>query len=440
MRTVARNKPEFFLLIALTLFATVSALRWIQSNEQPEAATAGLTLESVALRGQARAAQDVAANLQEYLRQNPADPNAYAQLGSLYLQLARESGDPSYYAKADEVFDAALRYDAASVDAMLGKGALALARHQFAEALAWGERARPLNPYRAQTLGVIGDAQVELGRYEEAIATIQQMIDTRPDLASYSRVSYLRELHGDTQGAIEMMARAAEAGGPAAENTAWTIVQLGNLHFNSGDLDAAEREYARATALLDGYVHGQAGLARVQAARGQHEQAIASYRAAIERMPLPEFVIALGELYAHLGRAEEAEQQWALVRAMQQLNAAAGMDVDLELAMFEVQHGTDPSAALEKARAAYERRPSIHAADVLAWALLRNGEVEEAARRSAEALRLGTQDAGMRYRAGRIAEAQGDAKRARTLYREALDINPFFSLRDAEDAAARLML
>ena len=50
-------------------------------------------------------------------------------------------------------------------------------------------------------LGIMGDAQTELGRYDQALATVQRMVDLRPDLASYSRVSYQRELHGDLPGA-----------------------------------------------------------------------------------------------------------------------------------------------------------------------------------------------------------------------------------------------
>ena len=69
------------------------------------------------------------------------------------------------------------------------------------------------------------------GRYGAAIATVQRMVDLRPDLASYSRVAYLRELHGDIAGAIDAMQLAVSAAGPATENTEYVRVQLGNLYF-----------------------------------------------------------------------------------------------------------------------------------------------------------------------------------------------------------------
>ena len=113
-----------------------------------------------------------------------------------------------------------------------------------------------------------GDAQVELGQYDAAVDTFQQMVDLRPDLSSYSRVSYARELYGDVSGAIEAMQQAVTAGAPAAENTSWTRVQLGNLYFNSKQLDKAETEYKTALNAYPNYLHALAGLAQVEAARG----------------------------------------------------------------------------------------------------------------------------------------------------------------------------
>ncbi|HWQ11763.1 MAG TPA: tetratricopeptide repeat protein [Roseiflexaceae bacterium] len=364
---------------------------------------------------------------QEIVRREPQNVDAHAVLGAAYLQKARETADPAYYAKAGQVLDAALRLDGRHVDALVARGALALARHNFGEALALGEQARAISPDTARVYGVIADAQIELGMYEAAVETIQTMVDLRPDLGSYSRVAYARELYGDLGGAIEAMEQAVSAGGPAPENTEWTRVQLGNLHFARGDLAAAEAQYRRSLAMLPDYVYAQAGLARVRAAQGRTGEALALYRRAIERAPLPEFVIALGETLEAAGRRDEAAAQYELVRAMQRLFKAGGVDTDLELAQFEADHGADPQAALTMARAAYARRPGVKAADTLAWALHRAGAHAEARRYAEEALRLGTQDALMLYHAGMIARAQGDAAAARAYLGRALALNPHFS-------------
>ena len=46
---------------------------------------------------------------------------------------------------------------------------------------------------------------------EEAFDAVQTMVDLRPDSSSYARVSYLRSLHGDTEGAIQAMVAAVKA-------------------------------------------------------------------------------------------------------------------------------------------------------------------------------------------------------------------------------------
>jgi len=157
-------------------------------------------------------------------------------------------------------------------------GLLALARHEFAGALQWGDRAQQLDPAGARPLGIIGDAQIELGRYPQAVQTFQAMVDRRPDLSSYARVSYARELFGDVGGAIVAMQQAVEAGGPVPENSAYTRVLLANLYFNSGRLAEAEAQDRRALFDDPNYPYALAGVARVEAARGEYGPAIKQYR------------------------------------------------------------------------------------------------------------------------------------------------------------------
>jgi tetratricopeptide (TPR) repeat protein len=365
--------------------------------------------------------------LQARLQRNPDDANAYAQLGLALLQQVRETGDVSLYARAGSLFDEALAREPQHLDALVGQGVLALALHDFQGALAWADQAWAINLYRAETLGVMVDAQVELGQYEEAVQTLQKMVDLRPDLHSYSRVSYVRELYGDVDGAIEAMQAAVQAARPGSEQWLWTLTHLGHLHFNRGELTEASSIYGQVLAARADYPYALAGMARVEAAQGNTAEAIVLYEQISKRLPLPEFIIALGELYETTDQPEEARQQYELVEVMQQLNAAAGMNVDLELALFAASHGTDPAMAVDQARTAYAQRPTIYAADALAWALYQQGDYEEAWRYSQEALRLGTRDALLHFHAGMIAQQRGDTAAAQTHLQTALQINPDFS-------------
>ena len=373
------------------------------------------------------------------LNNSPGDARAMAGLAAAYLFRARETADPSYYAKAGALLDRATALAPDEADVALTAGSLALSRHDFTAGLRWAEVAARSAPDRPAVYGVMTDALVELGRYDEAIGSAQRMVDLRPDLPSLSRIAYLRELHGDLDGAIDAMRRAVEAGAPRTEATAWTEVQLGHLYFAKNDLAAADHAYASSLQRVDGYVYGLAGTARVRAARGDLAGAAALYEDAARRLPVPDVVIALGDVYARMGDGARAQQQFALVGAMQQLLAANGVRNDADLALFDLDHGIANAAALPTAAAEYAIRPSTTVALILAWAEYKSGETAAALRHANEALRLGSRDPLTLYRAGVIADAAGDHLRAASLLRASSELNPRFSTLFETDLAYRLL-
>ncbi len=431
-------------LDAAAAFLGVVLLSACGSIHPPEMASPSLAPAPAADRGPSIAAATltVAAKavdkLEASLRADPTQVAWYAQLGEAYLQRARETVDPTYYTKAQKVIDEALRRDPNNLEALIGRGTLLLAQHRFRDALAVGQQARRLNATIPRILGIIADAQVELGMYPESVDTIQKMVDLRPDLSSYSRVSYARELHGDLPGAIDAMQMAIEGGGPAAENTEYLRVQLGTLYFAAGDLPEAESAYNEALLRLPGYAYALAGLARVKAARGETDDAIELYHRAIAAVPLPEFIIGLGEVQQAAGRMSDAKKQYDLVRAIEQLFQANGVRVDLELALFDADHGADPSAAVATARLGYDQRPSIKGDDVLGWALYRDGQLSEAATYADRAVRLGTRDPMILFHAGMIANANGQTSLARDRLTAALALSPAFSPLYAPEAQRAL--
>jgi tetratricopeptide (TPR) repeat protein len=370
----------------------------------------------------------VVERLQATLAANEADQHSWALLGLAYEQRARETGDPTYYGKAGAALNRALDLDDDDPLAISGLGSLALSRHQFALALKLGRRALQLAPSIARHYGVIGDAEIELGRYRRAFADFDAMNRLHPSLSSYARISYGRELTGNTAGAIAAMKLAIDAATGTAEPTAWTHVQLGKLYLNHGRYAAAEREFRFANAVYPRYAYGLDALAAAQAARGKLRAAIASERDAVELNPLPQYVAALGDLYTSTGRPALAQRQYALIGAIEKLLRANGVRTDLEIALFQVDHGIRLRHALELARIAHRERPSIDGDDVLAWALARNGQCEAALPYSQHALRLGTQDAGKFFHRGMIERCLGNDAVARVWFRQALALNPRFSL------------
>jgi tetratricopeptide (TPR) repeat protein len=422
-------------LAAVGLFLT-AAVAVTRGGREPAATAAPARAASTPL-GAAASLEGSIAALQARLRAFPQDWRSSAALGLAYVHQARVTADPTYYPKAEGVLRRSLDlHGRDNVEAMIGMAALAAARHDFAAALEWGERARDANPYNGSVYGVVGDAQVELGRYDDAFATFQTMVDTRPDLASYARVSYARELQGDVAGAIRAMI-GAQAFAATQEDRAWAANQLGELYFNSGRPGRAAEQFRLATNLALAFVPPQAGLAKVAWARGDVREAIDRYTEVTQRYPSPEYVIALGELYELRGEPELARRQFDLVSTIQRLLTSNGVNVDLELSLYQADHG-DAAAALETARAEWDRRHSILVADALAWALHAKGADREAARYARRALSLGTSNALSLFHAGMIRLALGDRSAARELLTRAVDTNPWFSIRYAAEARATL--
>ena len=331
---------------------------------------------------------------------------AYAPLGDAYLQKARESGDPGFYSRAGRSYGAALRSDAANVDAVLGAATLAGLRHDFRGQLRLGLEAQRLQPGLVSALPEIADAQVELGRYGPAELTLQRLLDRKPNLTSYSRVSYFRELHGDLGGAVEAMRMAVSAGGGAPENLAYVQVLLGDLELQRGRPDAARLAYTSALRSVPGYPAGLVGLARADAAGGDLGRAAARLRRAAERLPLTGTLVLLAEVEEAIGNPAEAAGALAAARAQQQLYRAAATAPDAEAVLFAADYG-DPQAAVALGRKVWGGAPSVRSADALGWALTRAGRPAAGRRWAQRALRLGSRDPLFRFHAGTAAVAAG---------------------------------
>ncbi|HEY0486697.1 MAG TPA: tetratricopeptide repeat protein [Mycobacteriales bacterium] len=377
----------------------------------------------------ATAGQDLGAAVaraQQRLRDVPADYTTWAELGLAYVQQARITADPTYYPRAEGALRRSLAvHPADNAPARVGLGALAAGRHDFAGALTEGRRALAIDPYDSAAYGVVGDALVELGRYDEAYRAIQRMVDLAPGTSSYARASYTWELRGDVSRARQDFQLALDVA-PSPDDAGFALYYLGELAWNAGDLRTARSRYDEGLRRAPAYLPLREGQAKVLAAEGRTADAVAVYRSLVARLPQPSYVIELGDLLAATGDRAGADQQYALVRAEERILAANGVDVDLELALFEADHG-HPAAALAAARKTYTVRRGILAEDALAWALHAAGRDAEALPHARAAERLGYRSASLRYHLGMIERALGDRTGSRRDLGAALEINPHFS-------------
>lgn len=380
-------------------------------------------------------ADRIIVSAQERVKANADDYKAYGELGLAFQQKARETNDPSYYAQAQDALSKALAINPDYYDAVAGLGTLNLSLHEFRTALDWGMKAQALIPEKAYGYGVVGDAQIELGDYEAAVVSFQKMVDLRPDLSSYSRVSYARELYGDVPGAIEAMQSAIKAGGPAAENTAWCRYQLGNLYFNSGQIGRAEASYNEALMGYPNYLHAYAGMGQVRWAQGNIEEAIGFYKKAVATVPLPQYLTALGDLYKISGNKGAAQEQYDTVLYIFKVFEAGGVKVDIEKAAFLTDHDMDITSSVTMAEAASQTRQDVNTLDTLAWSYFKAGRQQEALATIQKAMRLGTQNATFYYHLGMIQQASGQTGEGNASLEKALSINPHFSILHSAEAA-----
>jgi tetratricopeptide (TPR) repeat protein len=417
------------LLFAVTALGAAAAglLGGVLAGEPGAGTAAGVRPEAAAARlldgfapGDASTSVDA---LERRVGANPDDAETFMLLGLAYQQQARETGDPSFYPLSERALRRSLALVPDNDVAVTGLAALAASRHRFAEARVLARRALRLNPYGAAALGILGDANVETGRYRAAFTAFDRMAAIKPTASTYARVSYARELLGRTDTAIAAMELAVAAADAAAEPAAWARVQLGNLYTESGRLARAEREYDGALVRFPGFAPALAGLARLALWRGHAVDAARLYERALDGQAVPEYAVGLGDAYAGLGRQRLAEEAYGRAAELERTFAEHGGENRLETALFDLDHGRNLSDALARAREAVTLRPSVEGEHVLAWALFKNGRCGKARDHSVRALRLGTKDWGAMLHRSLIESCLGNDAAARAWRGRALRVN-----------------
>lgn len=408
------------------------------SNVFKRKATTDSATEPTVIKAGRTSADTQIQKAEAIIKRHPDGPEGYNLLAAAYLRKARETGDFNFNARAEAALNRAQAVAPDDFDAMELQAKLLLTYHRFPEALEVARRAQTLRPDNADVYGAMTDALVELGNYPAAIEAAQKMIDLRPDTASYSRVSYLRALHGDTEGAIEAMRVAAKAADPRdPESVAWCRVQLGLELMNAGRRNEAEREFDEALTIFPDYYVAFSAKARARLAANDTESALELYKRAQERVPLPDAAIARGDLLTRLGREEEAKKEYELAAFIERTSSSAGT-YSRQLALFMADHDLNLDEALTIVQRERAVRSDIYTYDALAWCLYKKGQFREAQEAMDQALRLGTRDAQLFYHAGMIADGLGDRRRAKTYLQRALDTDPFFNILHA-DTARRLL-
>ena len=266
------------------------------------------------------------------------------------------------------------------------------------------------------------------------------MVSVRPDIRSYSRISYLREIYGDMPGSIFAIKLAVAAGYPGLEQTEWTRCILGHLYENTGSIDSAEVEYKKALIERPDYAFAIAGLGRVAKARGNYKEAIEHFEKAKSLITEYSFSDELTDLYRLNNENEKAMDNARQVIDMLGPNAASegetghGHYADRELA-YAYLKVNDLDNAVKHAQTEYQRRPAnIDVSETMAWVNYKKGNYAQANTLISNALKTKSKNPVLLCRAGLIKIKAGDAAAGKALIKQALESNPFLDIELKKEA------
>ena len=338
-------------------------------------------------------------------------------LADAYLDRARASGDLGDLTRSQTALGKAAAVTPDPKGVQIRQALVAFSLHEWQDAERISDQLLAADPTNVAALGVSGDVYLETGRVDQARARYQQLDGLISSPAVWSRLGRLAFLTGDPTSAIRLVSRSANEAldEGLADAVAFYRFQLAELYRQTAQLNQAAAQYEAAIAALPSYLPATVGLARTLEAQGQRAAAIALLQRAVAKLPQPETVAMLGDLYALSGGARRADQTYALVDRIGQVARATGSVYDRQLTIFDADHNRNLTDAVARARQELEVRPDVYGYDALAWALFKSGDLKAAAAAATQAMSLGTPDPRIAYHAGMIAAAEGRVADARAL-------------------------
>ncbi|MEZ5403043.1 MAG: tetratricopeptide repeat protein [Bryobacteraceae bacterium] len=331
---------------------------------------------------------------QQSIEKNPKSADGYVRLAMALAARARETSDPSYYDKANAELDRAAALAPESLDAARARIWVALGKHEFAHAR---ELATALNkrvPDDLMTYALLVDANVELGRYDDAENAANWLLRLRPgNIPGFTRAAYLRELFGDLEGALDLMGKAFERTSPAeTEERAWIMTHMSHLHLVAGNVAFAERAAKEALRLFPDYHYALAALAKIRAKQGRHADAAALFEKRYEAAPHPENLYDVAKAWSQSGDLERANAAYGAFEKGARAEMDGPDNSNRELIAYYAGEGNRPDEALRIAEMEHARRQDVHTLDAYALALHANGRDGEARRAIEKALAVGVRD------------------------------------------------
>src|SRR5580658_8891704 len=310
------------------------------------------------------------------------------------VRRAQETSDISFYKQAEDAVRKSLELSPNNFDTQKIQVSILLGEHEYPAAL---EAAKSLNkrvPDDVEVYGLLTDADVELGNYEDAEDSAQWMLNLRRgNRPALKRAAHLRELFGDTEGAYELMDLAFQSTPPTdTGERADILTQMAHFQLASGGNDAAEKLLQHALTDRPGYPAALESLAEVRISQKRYEEAVVLLQQRYQAVPRAGNLYDLAEALQLAGHDAEAKQAFADFESKALLESSGKDNSNRKLVYYYVDQARQPAKALKAAQWEYAWRHDSYTLDAYAWALAANGEYEAANEQMQKALQVGIKD------------------------------------------------
>ena len=367
------------------------------------------------------------AELENDALQLPIDRVKITKLAYLQYQRASLTGNLDELSVADGTLDHAIEHLGRDGDLYFLKANIHFKVHRLADVEKDLEASTDLLQSPVGR-ALKADLDFQQGRYEAARSGYEALIEEERTWDTLARLAYFHFKMGDFDRADQLYDEAVdELTAKEMRHYAWVELQRGVVDLSRGNYEKAREHYERAERAYSGHWMVQEHVAELLGAEGRHDEAEALYRGVIARVPRPDFLQALGELYLSTGKTAEAND--CLKRAESAfLESAQRGEVhyyhhlaDLYADVFE--NGVE---AVKWAQKDLELRRNFSTLAALAWALYRAGEFSRALELMNESLASGVKDARLFHAAGLIHKAFSPNGKADSYLQMAAAINPHY--------------
>src|SRR5713226_8298212 len=281
-------------------------------------------------------AEQTMAQARKLIDKNPKDFEAYNALALALSRRARETSDVKFYTQAEEALKKSFEISPDNFDGRRIHVWLLLGKHEFAAALQEAKKLNKKMPDDVMVYGFLTDANVELGNYQDAEVAAQWMLDLRPGgLPGLTRAAYLRELYGDTEGALQLMNMAYQSTPPSeVEDGAWILTQMAHLNLATGKTEEAESLLQQALMKFPGYHYALGNLAKARIAQGRYYEAVTLLRQRYQAAPHAENLYDLAEALEFAGNVGEMKSAFAEFETKSLLESVRADNSNRELIFY----------------------------------------------------------------------------------------------------------